>query len=171
MLSVDIQNNIIALQNIRQEQLGSILNWCNMTDDFKFATGMEGPVGMETLENKFLQTACSEMEFFLGIHSFFENRLVGIITGKIAGSVLWINMMAVGWEFRGKGYGSISVGLLLRHMTTAGNIKDAYLAVADGNAKGRSFWLRNGFCAINRVCGKATINGKKYNVIIMQKRL
>ena len=171
MFSINVQNNIVALKDIRQEQLGSILNWYNMTEDFRFATGMEGPVCLETLEYKFLQTASSDIEFFLGIHSLFEDKLVGIITGKIAGSIVWINIMAVGREFQGKGYGSISVELLLKHMTTAKSVRDAYLAVADKNVKGRGFWLRNGFNDAKQVCDKVTLNRKKYNVIIMQKRL
>ena len=171
MFSVNTQNNIVALRDIRHEQLGSILNWYNMTEEFRFATGMEGPVCLEDLVYKYLQTAGSDWEFFLGIHSLFEDKLVGIVTGRIAGSLLWINMMAVGREFQGKGYGSISVDLLLKHMTATISVRSAYLAVADKNVKGRSFWLRNGFNDTRQVCDKETMDGKKYNVILMQKRL
>lgn len=171
MFSVNIQNNIVALKDIQKEQLGSVLNWYNMTEDFKFATGVEEQVSLEDLEYKFLRKSSSDLEFFLGIRSLFEDKIVGIITGKIAGSALWINIVAIGREFQGKGYGSISVDLLLKFMTTSINVKNAYLAVADKNVKGRSFWLQNGFNDARQACEKIALNGTKYHVIIMQKRL
>ena len=171
MLSVNVQNNIVALKDICQEQLGCILNWYNMTEDFRFATGVEVPVDLEDLEYRFLQKASGNLDFLLGIYSFFEDKIVGIITGKIAGSVLWVNMLAVGLEFQRKGYGSISVDLLLKHMAAFAGVRNAYLAVADKNVKGRGFWLRNGFNDTRQVCDKVTLDGTRYRVIIMQKRL
>ena len=171
MFSVNIQNNIVALKDIEHSHLESILNWYNMSEDFKFATGMEGPVCLEILENTYQQTTDCEYGFFLGIHSFYEGKLVGFVKGKLAGNTLWINMMAVGLEFQGKGYGSISLDLLLKQMISGHNIRNAYLAVVEKNVKGRGFWQRNGFSDIRQVDDKVILNGKKYNVIIMKKRL
>lgn len=171
MFSINIQNNIVSLKDIEEIQLESILNWYNMSEDFRFATGMESPVSLEILANKYKQTADSEYEFFLGIHSLYEGKLVGILTGKLTGNILWINIMAVGLEFQGKGYGSISLDLLLKQIIKGNDVREAYLAVVDKNVKGRGFWLRNGFSDIRQVDGKVIINGEKYNVIIMKKRL
>ncbi len=171
MFSVNVQNNIVALRDICQEQLGSILSWYNMTEDFRFATGVEVPVELEDLEYRLLQKASGDLDFLLGIYSFFEDKMVGVVTGKIAGSVLWVNTLAVGLEFQRKGYGSISVDLLLKHMAVFAGVRSAYLAVADKNVKGRGFWLRNGFKDAKQACSKVTLDGIRYRVIIMQKRL
>lgn len=171
MISVNIQNNIVVLKDIEHNQLDSVLYWYNMSSDYMYATGIESPVGMELLEAKFIEALHSNCEFFLGIHSYYENRIIGIVSGKLKGEILWINVLAVGMEYQGKGYGSISVELLLKHFKQIKNVKEAYLAVAEKNFKGHRFWQNNGFNDIKHVNDKVLFEGKKHNVIIMHKRL
>lgn len=171
MISINVRNNIVVLSDIEQNQLGSVLYWYNMSEDYRFATGIDGPVSMEMLEAKFLKTKGNGCEFFLGIHGLYENRIIGIFSGRLSGKILWINILAVGLEFQGKGYGRISVELLLKHLKLSNNIREVYLAVADKNLKGHSFWINNGFVDMKNVNNKLLFDGKKYNVIIMHKRL
>ncbi len=170
MISINIQNNIVALKDIEQEQLSYVLDWYNR-EDFRFATGLEAPVDLDALEQKLLKCARSSCEFFVGIHGFYEQKLMGVIHGKLSGKALWINMMAIGREFQGKGYGTVSMDLLLKYMRQDGNIKAVYLAVAEKNLKGRRFWLRNGFCDMRLASERTVFEGEKHNIIIMQKRI
>lgn len=171
MLAVNIKNNIIALKDIKQEELINILDLYNMSDEFKYAVGTNSPVSLEMLEMKYTKLLNCYSEFFVGIHSLYEERIIGIITGKLIERALWINTIAVGLQFQGKGYGRLAIELLLDNFRKHCNTKDVCLAVADKNTKGLNFWLNSGFCELRQYNEKILFDGNKHNVLIMQKRI
>jgi RimJ/RimL family protein N-acetyltransferase len=171
MLLVDIHDSLIALKNLEQHQLNEVLDWYNKSEEYKFATGQDGSVALELLMNKYLQTTDSDKDFFLGIFSICENKLVGVLKGKLAGTAIWITLIAIAFEYQGKKFGSMSINLLLDYMKYNRNTTNAYLAVVEKNIKGRKFWLKNGFTDIKMVGNHILFDNYKYNIIIMQKRL
>jgi Acetyltransferases len=171
MLSVNVQNNIVVLKNIEQNQLESVRYWYNMGEYYRFATGIDTPVDIGMLETRFAKIEGNNCEFFLGIHSLHENRMIGVVNGRLNGNILWIKVLAIGLEFQGKKYGSISMELLIDFFKQYYNVSEVYLAVAERNTRGHKFWMTNGFIDLKHVNDKVLFDGNKYNVIIMQKRI
>lgn len=147
------------------------MKWYNLGGEYRFATGMDGPVSFEELLGKYEKIAGEANNFFLGIHNLFEDKLVGILNGKLLDRLLWINLLAIAPEYRGKHFGSMSLDLLLEYVRNLVNVSEAYLAVIEKNVQGRSFWRRNGFCDFKYIKNQAMFDGNEYDTIIMQKSL
>ena len=146
-----------------------VLDWYNAGEGYRYATGTDGRVKLEALEDKFDAIDGNDQEFFLGIYRCPDSELVGIITGRMKGSAVWIKLMAVAMEHRGLGLGSCSAALLLKHMREMHNATDCYLSVIEKNESGRKFWLKNGFREISRLEKHKLFNGMEYDIIIMHK--
>lgn len=146
-----------------------VLDWYNAGEGYRYATGTGGRVKLEALEDKFDAIDDNDREFFLGIYRCPDNELVGIITGRLTGSAVWIKLMAVALEHRGLGLGSCSANLLLEHMREIYHAADCYLSVVEKNESGRKFWLKNGFSEISRLANPKLIDGLEYDIIIMHK--
>lgn len=148
-----------------------MLDWYNTGEDYRYATGTGEKVKIEELEYKFDEFERSTHEFFLGIYILSEMEPLGIITGQIKGSSVWIKLLAVALEHRGLGLGSRSSALLLKHMKEKHNATDCYLSVIKKNENGRKFWLKNGFGEIHSLEKPKIIEGLEYDIIIMHKPL
>jgi RimJ/RimL family protein N-acetyltransferase len=142
-----------------------------MSDEYRFATGMNGPVSLDVLIGKYEEVEENTRSYFLGLHNMIDNKLIGILNGKISNRFLWINLLAVAPEYRGKNFGSSTMVLFLDYIKYIENASEAYLAVAERNIQGRSFWLKNGFNDFKWIKDYVLFDGSKYDIIIMQKQL
>jgi len=183
---IDIGNDRLKIKDIIPEQLDRILDWYNMSGEYRYATGIDGPVSRDMLIERFICVKGSRSEFFLGIHSVVDNtaccavvdnadhcdnNIVGTLMGSVSGSSLWIRLLAIAAEFRGRGLGSMSVSLFLDYMKLDMYVSDVYLSVVENNLQGRRFWLKNGFHEAKRLEKRFQCDGKEFDIIIMQKRL
>ena len=149
-----------------------MLDWYNAGEDYRYATGTDGRwAKLEELEDQFDAIDENDREFFLGMYRCPDNELVGIITGQIKGSAVWIKLMTVAMEHRGLGLGSYSAALLLKHMKEVHHAADCYLSVVEENKSGRRFWLKNGFREISTLEKPKLIDGLEYGIIIMHKSI
>lgn len=174
MFPLNIQNDIIYFRDIKPKQLPQILDWYNNIDDFRFATGLDTPISMEILLRKYSEAAISSDEFFTGIYIRQELRMVGILKGRLHNrnkGTIWINSIAIDPDYQCRGYGSISIGLLLKYLKTHINAKSVFLSVIEENTRGIAFWLNQGFRKVKKIEDYIKLQERGQNVIIMRKDL
>lgn len=174
MLALNIQNSIVCFRNIVLHDLPKILEWYNKVDDFKFATGIDKPISLSVLRQKYAEVVISSREFFVGIYELREGKLIGLLKGRLQNrndSTVWISSIVIDPLYQHCGYGSSSIELLLGHFKSNNNVKKAYLAVIEDNFQGRAFWFKHKFCELRKIENHLKLNDKQQNVIIMQKSL
>ena len=174
MFQLNIRNERIAIRDILPGQLPCILQWYNRVEDFKFATGIEAPITLNTLDGKFAESAASDRDFLTGIHVIGEDRLIGLIKGRIQGKTrdsVWINSIVIDPEFQKRGYGSSAIKLLMCYLKLYSHISRVFLAVALENRGGRIFWEKNGFREMRRMRSGMRLNGRRQEVIIMCREI
>lgn len=174
MLSLNIQEDTVYFRDIKLEHLPQILNWYNKIDDFKFATGIDQPMTIDMLIQKYAEVAICANEFFVGVYSHIEKKMVGILKGRLEYEnkySVWISSIVIDSAYQNKGYGSLSIQILLKHLKYYNKIKEAYLAVIEVNEQGRRFWCKNCFNEVRRIQNHIKLQNKHQNVIIMHRVL
>lgn len=175
MFSLNIQSERVWFKDIRLEHLPQILEWYNKVSDFKYATGMDTPITLDQLTQKYAETSICSNEFFAGIREKKEEKMIGILKGSIRRErgicSLWISSLAIDRPYQGKGYGSDSLNLLFEHIKAMGGIENAYISVIENNSQGRAFWVKHGFREMRKISGHIKLDNKDQDVIIMQKPL
>lgn len=172
MLRLNIKNEIISFVNIRPEQLPDILKWYNNYNEFKYATGVDKPITMSCMMQRYEEAAICSSEFFVGIYENISSKMVGILKGRVKDKenhIVWINSLAIDPAMQGKGYGTLAISLLLGHMKNNHGIKTAYIAVVEDNIQGLKFWRSNGFTEVKRIDSNIMMDGEKHSTIIFQK--
>ena len=173
MFSINIQGKEISLNDIRSEHLPLILGWYNKTDEFKYATGIYAPMKLEELRKRFKNINISNTEFFAGIY-INNGTIIGIIKGSIQyqnKNAVWISSIVIDNLYQNKGYGSIAVDLLIKHIKSKIQATIAYLVVVEDNEKGKQFWIRQKFRILKSMEKHLGIQKSRHSVIIMYKRI
>ncbi|MCR4435850.1 MAG: GNAT family N-acetyltransferase [Clostridiales bacterium] len=175
MLSLNIQNDVILFRDVQLEYLPQILEWYNKIDEYKFATGIDKPITLEKLTQKYSEVAICSNEFFVGIYTKARGDLIGILKGSIRHEnkrySVWISSIVIDTQYQDQGYGSEAVNLLLSHVKAARGIRNAYVAVIENNPRGMAFWLKHGFKELKRIPNHIRLDNQDQNVIIMRKRI
>ena len=174
MFTLNVQNDVVFLRDIKSDNLPYILKWYNKVDDFKFATGIDVPISLETLTRKYAEVAICSNEFFVGVYTRKDNKMVGILKGMLKyknRDAMWISSIAVDINHQKMGYGRAAVELLLKHLSVGNGIRSAYLAVVEENTQGRAFWNKLNFRELRRIENHLKLQDKQRNVIIMYRQL
>lgn len=174
MLRLNIRNDQIHFIDIKPQMLPQVLKWYNNVDEFKYATGIDKPIDLGSMIQKYEEVAICSSEFFVGIHDNERQDMIGILKGRVRGGkipVVWISSIVIDPELQRKGYGSQALHMLLAYLKQTGHIKGAYIAVVEDNIGGMRFWNRNGFQFVRKIEKHMTIDNKKQNVVIMRKRI
>lgn len=174
MFSLNIQNDDLYFRDIKPEHLPLILNWYNRVDDFRYATGIDIPISLGTLTQKYAEVAICKNEFFVGIYSIKEDKMIGILKGRLRYNdkdAVWISSIVIDSVFQQKGYGKSAIKLLLDYLKINYKIRCAYLAVIEVNMQGRKFWIKQNFRELRKIDNHLKLHDKNQNVIIMYKRL
>ncbi|NTV89177.1 MAG: GNAT family N-acetyltransferase [Clostridiales bacterium] len=148
-----------------------VQKWFSDTAEYRFATGVNGTYPDGRLEQAYLKMGDSDTEFYLGIALLPDNRLIGVISGKIRERILWISIMAVKTQERRNGFGSQALEIVLRHMAELFGISEVYLSVAQENTWGMNFWKKNGFAEIKTITDKKLFDEDVQSICIMERRL
>lgn len=170
MYIVSTHTEDIYLKNINPANYKIILDWYN-TEDFKYATGIEGTVTLHQLAVLYTKILHTPDHFFAGIFAV-TGEIIGILKGQIKygrDCVLWINTVIVDPDFQSKGYGSKAVKLFMDYTKKKSNISRVYLAVAECNVVGCRFWSKLGFKRYGRIEECIRLRGEVQNAIIMHK--
>lgn len=174
MYRLNAYNNIIAVRDIMACDLPHILKWYNMVDEFRYATGLDRPITLEGLADRYKKILASPDEFFAGIYLSAGSELIGMIKGKLkepGKDAVWISSIAVDTAYRKRGFGKAAINLLLGSLRSEINVSNAYLAVAEENLPGIAFWKSVNFREINRINNHTSLSGEKRNVIIMYRKI
>jgi ribosomal protein S18 acetylase RimI-like enzyme len=172
MLSLNIQNDIVYFKDIKPEHLPKILDWYNKVDDFKFATGIDKAITLDALIRKYAEVAICSEEFFAGIFLKEEEKMIGIIKGRLDHenkNSVWISSIVIDPAYQNKGYGKSAVNLLLRKLEQSCKIESAFLSVIEENTQGRRFWASQNFKEMRRIENHIKLQDKQQNIIIMCK--
>lgn len=172
MYSLNIQNEMIYFKDIKIKHLPYILQWYNKVEDFKFATGIDTPMTLEMLTQKYAEVAICSNEFFVGIFNKNENKMIGILKGRLhynEKDAVWISSLAIDSKYQRKGFGSSALNLLLDYLKQKNMVRCAYLAVIEENMQGRRFWAKHGFQVLRKMENHIRLQDKQQNAIIMYK--
>ena len=174
MLAINARNDYIYFKDIKPDFLPQLLNWYNRVSEFKFATGIDAPITIETLTEKYVEAAICSNEFFTSIHLCKDNTLIGILKGSIGYNekkAVWISSIIIDTEFQNKGFGTKTILLLFDFFTVNFGINSAYLAVIEKNIQGMAFWTKLLFKKVRRYNGHFMMEYNNQNVSIMYRRL
>ena len=83
MFSLNIQAETVYFKDIKLEHLPQILDWYNKIDDFKFATGIDQPMTIEMMTQKYAEVSICTNEFFVGIYCTNVDKMIGILKGRL----------------------------------------------------------------------------------------
>ncbi len=179
LINTYVSDNHIVIKTLEKRELNDAVGLFNCNEDICFATGLKCPVTYKELFDFYNEQMDSKEDFLLGIFLPGENqfscgqekKLVGIISGKLTGDKLWIKMMAVLPEYRGKGFGSRAIRLIFEQLMLIYKTQEVFLSVIKTNSGGMRFWSRHGFVEITRV--RKTLFEEKglSEVVIMRKHL
>ena len=174
MFSLKINNGMIGFKDIKVEHLPEILKWYNKIDDYKFATGIDTPISIETLRRKYAEVAICSSEFFAGIYICRDNKMIGIIKGSLKykdNDAVWISSIAIDKDLQNMGYGTLAVSMLLYYLKESCKLNSAYLAVIEDNLQGKGFWDKNNFKEVRKIESHFKLQDRKQNVIIMCRNI
>lgn len=167
-----MQSDVVYFEDIKLENLPRILKWYNKVDDFRFATGIDHPISLEELTQKYAEVAICSNEFFVGIYGQKEKKMIGILKGRIEYEnkhSVWISSIVIDPKYQNRGLGSAAINILLSYLKMNNSITNAYLAVIEDNVQGKAFWLKHGFKELRKIENHLKLMDRQQNVIIMQK--
>jgi ribosomal protein S18 acetylase RimI-like enzyme len=170
MYSIETGNETLYFKDIKPDSLCDVLDWCNRTNDMKYAAGMDMPITMKCLSNKYKEVYVCGSEFFCGIYQKESGRLIGLIKGSLHNSnkdTVWIKSIVIEPSLRNRGYGKMTVSLLMEHLNKRAGTVNAFLSVLEENMAGRAFWRSLGFKYVRRINGFMKMNEELKNVFIM----
>ena len=174
MLRLNIANNQLRFMDIKPEMLPEVLKWYNNVDEFKYATGIDKPIDMGCMLQKYEEVAICSSEFFVGIYADRREKMIGILKGRLKSGktpIVWISSIVIDPALQGKGYGSQALAMLLEYLRQNSCIQSAYIAVVEENGHGLRFWDKNGFRFVRKIEKHMLIDDKKQNVVIMRKAI
>ncbi|WHH60439.1 GNAT family N-acetyltransferase [Petroclostridium sp. X23] len=172
MLSINIDSEDVIIKDIKRRELERILGWYNYTEAYKYATGIDCPIGMRDIVEKYLEVVYNNSEFFVGIHLKDHNSMIGLIKGRLKSeeaTAIWLNSILIDTEYQQLGYGRKSLEMLSLYFKSRYNINRVYISVIEKNRKGVDFWIRNNFQLVRKIMNHIVIDGKGQDVILMKK--
>ena len=125
MFTLNIQNNIVYFRDIKLRDLSKVLVWYNKVDEFKFATGIDFPITIEILKQKYAEVTISVNEFFVGIYTCKDEEMIGILKGNLkheSDNKMWISSIVVDPLYQNKGLGTHAINLLISYLKERKNI-------------------------------------------------
>ena len=174
MLLPKIDDSLFHYKNISRDDFKELLNFYNSEEDFRFATGIELPLTIRNLYEKYAQTVVSKNEFFIGVYLVENDELIGAIRGGVNGKTqngLWINSIAIDKNYQNKGYGTKIINSIIDYFDNNYEIDKVYVSVVGINSRAKDFWRKLGFVDLRKMKSSIYLDNKKQEIIIMQKEL
>ncbi|HHV59870.1 MAG TPA: N-acetyltransferase [Clostridiaceae bacterium] len=171
-MDISLENEAIRIFSLKESHLSILLRLYNKFEEFKFATGFVEKVDFKDICRIYAEAVNDKHSFFAGICPKDGSRIIGLIKGAVRGAVkkvLWINTLLVDTDFQNKGYGTMSLNLILEYFYNAFGIQDIFVSVIKSNAKGLNFWVNKGFKEIKGLRIIKNFDNLCHNVLIMHK--
>jgi len=179
MIEIRTSGNGILLRTLERSKLAAVAELYNCSRDIWYATGITDSVSCMDIDERLFNPETDKNEFMTGIYLQNPNltasdrqiHLAGLISGFIQNKTIWIKIIAILPQYRRKGIGSRSAKLLLDYFKAGYGAVEVFLSVIKENSTGMLFWLDQGFSESVRFSKKLFGREKRYEVIIMQKKL
>jgi RimJ/RimL family protein N-acetyltransferase len=172
MMPIDTYDDTLCIKTIEKEDFTMLLEWYNQIDKYKYATGLDSPISLEQLNEKYLETLVNTQEFYLIIYLKGENIKIGNIKGHMGynkPNQCWITSMLIDENYQSRGLGTKAINLLFDYLKNRLSINDFYASVMEENKMGVHFWLKNGFKKVRVAKDFFRFDGKYQNAYIMNK--
>ncbi|MDF2841067.1 MAG: Acetyltransferase family protein [Clostridia bacterium] len=178
MLTINLNNENLFFKDIRKDNLQEVLKLYNQNEINMYATGIDGPMSYEDINQKYLEVLVNSHEFFAGIFTCnlgnIENKMIGVIKGRIDydnNEEAWISSLLIDSSYQKIGIGTKAVGAILKMLNNTYDIKSVMIGTLSGNNIGREFWRKIGFNYIRTIQQYIKLNNKTEDFIIMKKDL
>lgn len=168
MIPVKIVNEDITITNIEHGRLYSVIECVNESFESRLAMGRESELSYRDVEERYMETLLSPLEFFCGI--YVEEKFTGIIKGRLENKnrvELWMLSFILMEKYRNKGIGTRVIEYLEDYFFKSFNVSDYYVIVTQANKSGRDFWVSRGY-SMARVA--KDIYENQQGTIIYEKR-
>ena len=168
MIPVKIEQDNITISNIEHCNIDSIIKCVNETGESFQAMGREKQFTYKDVEERYMETLLSSLEFFCGI--YVEGEFAGIIKGRLENKSrveLWVLSFILMERYRNQGIGARVVECLEKYFSTGCDVRDFYVIVTQENKKGRDFWTSRGY-SVARIA--RNIYENQWGTIIYEKR-
>lgn len=174
MLSLLIEDKDIIIRDIARPQINKMMEWFNGSNigKYKYAMGIDKPVTVGDLYEKYLEVLINAHEFFLGIT--MDGELIGFIKGRADyknDGEIWIMSLLIDSSYQNRGIGTRVLGLILKEFQEKFGIRKFYSCLVNDNVAGKAFWERNKFYECRSTKDYFTIDNKNYDLIIMYREL
>lgn len=174
MLSLLIDDNDIIIKDIGRSQINKMMEWFSGSDvdKYKYAMGIDKPVTVDDLYEKYLEVLINAHEFFLAIT--MNGEFIGFIKGRAdykREGEIWIMSLLIDASYQNRGIGTRVLGLIMREFKEKFGIRKFYSCLVNDNLSGKAFWERNKFYECRSTKDYFTIDNKSYDLIIMYREI
>jgi RimJ/RimL family protein N-acetyltransferase len=168
----------LSFKDVNQESLEDLLRLYNQNEINIYATGIDRPMSLDDIKQKYLEVLVNCHEFFATI--FVHNsesgkkKMIGVIKGRIDydnNDEAWISSILIDSSYQNNGIGTKVVKSIIKMLKDTYDIKVVYIGILSGNRIGRGFWSKMGFRYIRTIEQYIKLNNKNEDFIIMKKDL
>ena len=168
-----LKGSNIYLRPIELKDLDQLNEWKNDENTFKFLGGGYNPISIDQQAkwmNSMIDLTGNNKRYIISTH--INPTPLGMI--GIYG-INWIHHTAeVGLylgnkKYRGKGYATEAYELLEAFAINYLNLRKLKLEVVNNNSKAVNLWKKLGFEIVGKLSDERYINGKYYDLLIMEK--
>lgn len=174
MLSVNIDYEQLIIKDIKRRDLPYIIRWYNGKDEYKYATGLNAPIFLPQLTEKYLALTYAGSEFYVGIYLKCTGEMIGLIKGcvrKDSQTVLWIYSIIIDKQYRRQRYATMSLDAIITYLKQHASICKVYISVVENNMSGIKFWDANGFIVAKKMSKQLKVDKKQRDILVMYKVL
>lgn len=181
LINIFVKSDNVYIRTIDRAKLPMIYSIYKEVEPFLCLAKDESKLDFNSFTNMYKETIRASTNFFIGIFQVCDDKLIGFLKGRIQPSEgsIWINIMALGEKYRGKGHGSEVFKLFCNMEILGSKVDTFYLAVRADNESGLNFWTTNKFEQINEMnsgsSNNNSTNHERYctqpNIIIMRRKL
>lgn len=172
MLTLNLNLGDFLFRNIKKEELDSVLNLYNESNESMFATGIDRDLSIDDIKEKYLEVLINSHEFFAGIYLKDINDMIGIIKGRIDyddNEKFWITSFLIGKKYRSEGVGKRCINAIISFMSETYDVKTVFTGVISSNPSGIAFWENIGFHYYRTIKQFINLNSVYEDFIIMKK--
>jgi RimJ/RimL family protein N-acetyltransferase len=178
MLTMNLEMENLSFEDVTQESLEDLLKLYNQNEINIYATGIDRPMSLQDIKQKYLEVLVNSHEFFACIfirdpHST-ERKMIGVVKGRIDydnNEEAWISSILIDSSFQNNGIGTKVVRATIKMLRDTYDIKTVLIGILSGNGIGRGFWNKMGFNYIRTIEQYIKLNNKNEDFIIMKKDL
>lgn len=178
MLTINLEMENLSFEDVTKESLEDVLKLYNQNEINIYATGIDRPMSLQDVMQKYLEVLVNSHEFFACIFvchpCSFEKKMIGVIKGRIDydnNEEAWISSILIDSSFQKNGIGTKVVRSIMKMLKDTYDIKAILIGILSGNGIGREFWHKMGFNYIRTIEQYIKLNNKNEDFIIMKKDL